>query len=77
MVLGHEITGEIIERGSDVEYLNVGDLVSVPFKSPADDAGRVVRATPMSASMSMKSRPVAPTAMSISAVGSAARRSTS
>jgi glutathione-independent formaldehyde dehydrogenase len=31
MVLGHEITGEIIERGADVEYLNVGDLVSVPF----------------------------------------------
>src|SRR5260370_2656374 len=31
MVLGHEITGEIIERGTDVEYLNVGDLVSVPF----------------------------------------------
>ncbi|HEY7390667.1 MAG TPA: formaldehyde dehydrogenase, glutathione-independent [Bryobacteraceae bacterium] len=31
LVLGHEITGEIIERGSDVEYLNVGDLVTVPF----------------------------------------------
>jgi glutathione-independent formaldehyde dehydrogenase len=31
MVLGHEITGEIIEAGSDVEYLNVGDLVTVPF----------------------------------------------
>src|SRR5467141_2272829 len=31
MVLGHEITGEIIERGADVEYLNVGDIVSVPF----------------------------------------------
>jgi glutathione-independent formaldehyde dehydrogenase len=31
MVLGHEITGEIIEAGSDVEYLKVGDLVSVPF----------------------------------------------
>src|SRR5947207_4467674 len=31
MVLGHEITGEIIECGADVEYLNVGDLVSVPF----------------------------------------------
>jgi glutathione-independent formaldehyde dehydrogenase len=31
MVLGHEITGEILERGSDVEYLKVGDLVSVPF----------------------------------------------
>src|SRR5947209_3500030 len=31
MVLGHEITGEIIEKGKDVEFLNVGDLVSVPF----------------------------------------------
>src|SRR5665811_1190312 len=31
MVLGHEITGEIIGAGSDVEYLKVGDLVTVPF----------------------------------------------
>jgi glutathione-independent formaldehyde dehydrogenase len=31
MVLGHEITGEIIEAGDDVEYLKVGDLVTVPF----------------------------------------------
>src|ERR1044071_9524461 len=31
MVLGHEITGEIIEKGRDVEFLNVGDLCSVPF----------------------------------------------
>jgi glutathione-independent formaldehyde dehydrogenase len=31
LVLGHEITGEIIEKGGDVEFLNVGDLVSVPF----------------------------------------------
>ena len=29
--LGHEITGEIIELGSDVEFLEIGDLVSVPF----------------------------------------------
>jgi glutathione-independent formaldehyde dehydrogenase len=29
--LGHEITGEIIEIGSDVEFLENGDLVSVPF----------------------------------------------
>jgi len=29
--LGHEITGEIIELGSDVEFLEKGDLVSVPF----------------------------------------------
>jgi glutathione-independent formaldehyde dehydrogenase len=31
LVLGHEITGEVIECGSDVENLKVGDLVSVPF----------------------------------------------
>jgi glutathione-independent formaldehyde dehydrogenase len=31
LILGHEITGEIIEAGRDVEYLKVGDLVSVPF----------------------------------------------
>jgi glutathione-independent formaldehyde dehydrogenase len=31
LVLGHEITGEVIEKGADVEMLAVGDLVSVPF----------------------------------------------
>jgi glutathione-independent formaldehyde dehydrogenase len=31
MVLGHEITGEVIELGSDVEYIKMGDLVTVPF----------------------------------------------
>src|ERR1700730_787267 len=31
LILGHEITGEIIEKGSDVEMLNKGDLVTVPF----------------------------------------------
>lgn len=31
LVLGHEITGEIIEAGADVQMLNVGDIVSVPF----------------------------------------------
>ena len=31
MILGHEITGEIIECGRDVEFLKVGDIVSVPF----------------------------------------------
>lgn len=29
--LGHEITGEVIEMGSDVEFLEKGDIVSVPF----------------------------------------------
>ena len=31
LVLGHEITGEVVEKGADVEMLSVGDLVSVPF----------------------------------------------
>lgn len=31
LVLGHEVTGEIIEVGRDVEFLDVGDVVSVPF----------------------------------------------
>jgi glutathione-independent formaldehyde dehydrogenase len=31
LILGHEITGEVIEAGRDVEYIKVGDIVSVPF----------------------------------------------
>src|SRR5918994_4214687 len=31
LVLGHEITGEVIELGRDVEFIKKGDLVSVPF----------------------------------------------
>ena len=31
LILGHEITGEVIEKGRDVEFVDVGDLVSVPF----------------------------------------------
>ena len=31
LILGHEITGEVIEAGSDVEFVGVGDIVSVPF----------------------------------------------
>jgi glutathione-independent formaldehyde dehydrogenase len=31
LVLGHEITGEVVEAGPDAEFIKVGDLVSVPF----------------------------------------------
>src|SRR5438445_11993554 len=31
LILGHEITGEVLELGRDVETLKRGDLVSVPF----------------------------------------------
>src|SRR5256714_6374914 len=31
LILGHEITGEVIEVGPGVEFIEVGDLCSVPF----------------------------------------------
>lgn len=31
LVLGHEITGEVIEVGRDVEFVKKGDIASVPF----------------------------------------------
>src|SRR5258707_10746629 len=31
LVLGHEITGEVIEAGPGVEFIKEGDLVSTPF----------------------------------------------
>ena len=31
LILGHEITGEVIEAGRDVEFIKKGDLCSVPF----------------------------------------------
>jgi glutathione-independent formaldehyde dehydrogenase len=31
LTLGHEITGEVVETGGDVEFIKQGDIVSVPF----------------------------------------------
>src|SRR5919201_4364933 len=31
LILGHEITGEVVEAGPGVEFIKVGDLCSVPF----------------------------------------------
>jgi len=31
LVLGHEITGEVVETGPDVEFIKKGDICSVPF----------------------------------------------
>ena len=31
MIMGHEMTGEVIELGRDVEFIKQGDLCSVPF----------------------------------------------
>src|SRR3982751_2926614 len=30
LILGHEITGEVVEAGRDVEFIKKGDIVSVP-----------------------------------------------
>lgn len=47
LVLGHEITGEVIEAGRDVEFIKVGDLVSVPLTLPAVGAGIVRKEPPV------------------------------
>lgn len=40
MVLGHEITGEVIEKGRDVEYLEIGDrFPPAAAAGPAGPAG--------------------------------------
>jgi len=31
LILGHEITGEVVEAGRDVEFIKKGDICSVPF----------------------------------------------
>jgi glutathione-independent formaldehyde dehydrogenase len=31
MVLGHEITGQVVETGTDCEFIKEGDICSVPF----------------------------------------------
>jgi len=77
MVLGHEITGEVIEKGHDVEYLEIGDLVSVPFNVACGrcrtcregDTGRLP-------SRQLRPPPAAPMAMLIWADGSAGRPTT-
>src|SRR5258706_7859222 len=69
LVLGHEITGEVIEKGHDVEFLEIGDLVSVPFNVACAAVGPVEKAKPASAFTSTPTAPEAPMDMSIWADG--------
>ena len=77
LILGHEITGEVVEAGRDVEFVNVGDLVSVPFNIACGrcrnckegKTGDLPECQPAPV-------PVLPTVMSTWVVGSAARPST-
>ena len=73
LILGHEITGEIIEKGSDVEMLEVGDLVSVPFNIVRSVPELPRRRTGICLTVN-PARQVRRTATSIWAVGSAAGR---
>ena len=77
LILGHEITGEVIEAGRDVEFVKVGDLVSVPFniacgrcRNCKERQDRHLPAT------SIRRGPARRMAMWIWAAGWAARRST-
>ena len=47
--LGHEITGEVIETGPDVEFIKVGDICSVPFNIACGRCATARRARPASA----------------------------
>jgi glutathione-independent formaldehyde dehydrogenase len=47
--LGHEITGEIVEKGRDVQFLEVGDICTVPFNIACGRCRNCRRATPGSA----------------------------
>ena len=49
LVLGHEITGEVVEVGPGVEFIKVGDLCSCPSTSRAAAAATARRGTPESA----------------------------
>jgi len=50
LVLGHEITGQVVEKGRDVEFLEIGDLVSVPFNIACGRCRSCKSDTPASAS---------------------------
>ena len=77
LVLGHEILGEVVEAGSDVEFIQVGDLCSVPFNIAC---GRCRNCKEGKTGICMNVNPIGPvprTATSIWAAGSGARPSTS
>ena len=78
LILGHEITGEVIEKGKDVEFLEIGDLVTVPF-NVACGRCRTCREGQHRRLPEREPGPrrAAPTATSTWAAGSAARPSTS
>jgi NADPH:quinone reductase-like Zn-dependent oxidoreductase len=76
MVLGHEITGEVIEKGATSSISMSATSYRSLSTSHAAAAGPVERATLASASTSTPTAPEAPMDMLIWADGSAARPTT-
>ena len=75
-MLGHEITGEVIEAGRDVEFVKVGDLVSVPFNIACGRCRNCKEGKTGICLNVYPARPGPPTAMSTWGAGSADRPST-
>ena len=77
LILGHEITGEVIETGRDVEFIKKGDLVSVPFNIACGRC-RNCKERQTGVCLNVESRPARarPTGTWTWAAGSAVRRST-
>jgi Zn-dependent alcohol dehydrogenase len=76
MVLGHEITGEVIEKAVTSSISRSATSFQCHSTSHAAAAALVARATPASASTSIPIAPEAPTDMSIWADGLADRPTT-
>ena len=76
LILGHEITGEVVEVGPGVEFIKKGDLVSVPFNIAC---GRCRNCKEQGTGICLNRTPTGPdrpTGTWTWAAGSAARRST-
>ncbi len=76
LILGHEITGEVLETGPGVEFIEVGDLVSAPFNI---SCGRCRNCKERNTGVCLNvnpEAPAAPMATWIWAAGSAGRPST-
>jgi threonine dehydrogenase-like Zn-dependent dehydrogenase len=76
-VLGHEITGEVVDTGPDVEFIKVGDLCSVPFNI---SCGRCRNCKERKTGVCLNVNPIGPvrpTATSTWAAGSAVSPNTS
>ena len=73
MVLGHEITGEVIETGSRCRIHQKGDLVTVPFNVACGRCRTCREGRPEFALTSIPAAPEEPMAMWTWADGSAVR----